>query len=66
MAARNVARNLVAAVSKTGLMPSGYQVFSRGCIFSLIVRRACVRGLRSTEAKVLTWHVMHRGHFGVG
>jgi hypothetical protein len=28
MAARNAVRHVVAAVSKTGLMPSGYQVLS--------------------------------------
>jgi hypothetical protein len=49
MAARNAARHVVAAVSKNGLMPSGYQVRAAGLyrpplssVFALRAREAAV------------------------
>jgi hypothetical protein len=61
MAARNAARHVVAAVSKTGLMPSGYQVRAAGLHTdppfhqsSLCVRVQRLRQLRATEASERT------------
>jgi hypothetical protein len=71
MAARNAVRHVVAAVSKTGLMPSGYQVLSAAA------RPRLHEGMRSRQTasseptqrvrrgRVLTACAAGRGRCGV-